>query len=135
MLGPNGAGKTTLFNVIAGDICTRPSGTVVINGVDCTPAPSRLRPASGCRGPIRRPGCSAGLTVEDNLHLARIGKARPPPVDVAGNVARRRAMPRPGRSRRGACGSRDHLDTVVGDLSHGQQRQLEIGMASSPTPD
>ena len=29
----------------------------------------------------------------------------------------------------------DRLDTVVGDLAHGQQRQLEVGMAVVTEPE
>src|SRR4028119_1491040 len=46
ILGPNGAGKTTLFNVVAGDLVPT-TGTVHLQGEDCTRSPSRHRPAPG----------------------------------------------------------------------------------------
>ena len=73
VLGPNGAGKTTLFNVIAGDLHPT-SGTIVINGVDCTTAPSRQRPKLGVARTYQKTRLFPGLTVEDNLQLAWIGK-------------------------------------------------------------
>ena len=73
VLGPNGAGKTTLFNVIAGDLHPT-GGTVTINGVDCTTAPSRRRPRLGVARTYQKTRLFPGLTVEDNLQLAWIGK-------------------------------------------------------------
>jgi len=73
VLGPNGAGKTTLFNVIAGDI--RPTtGSVTIKNVDCTSLPSRRRPSLGVARTYQRTRLFAGLTVEDNLYLAIVGR-------------------------------------------------------------
>ena len=130
VLGPNGAGKTTLFNVVAGDI--RPTaGTVTIKGVDCTLMPSRRRPSLGVARTYQRTRLFAGLTVEDNLYLALIGKQGGTIDDGAG--ARRV----PGRRRAGGATVwlGDHIDSGVGDLSHGQQRQLEVGMAMVTEPD
>src|SRR6188768_2866185 len=73
VLGPNGAGKTTLFNVIAGDI--RPTtGTVSIKAVDCTSLPSRRRPSLGVARTYQKTRLFPGLTVEDNLYLAVVGR-------------------------------------------------------------
>ena len=132
ILGPNGAGKTTLFNVIAGDLHPT-SGTVVINGVDCTTAPSRRRPGLGVSRTYQKTRLFLGLTVEDNLQLAWIGKS--------GNhlsVSRRNVRGAGRDAARAAAAAvwlSDHLTTVVGALSHGQQRQLEVGMVVVTRPD
>jgi branched-chain amino acid transport system ATP-binding protein len=132
VLGPNGAGKTTLFNAIAGDI-TPTKGRVLIKGVDCTSLPSRLRPQLGVARTYQKTRLFAGLTVEDNLYLAQTGKQR-----------RHLSLWRGGRDAelreraRHAAGQvwlTDQLDAEVGDLSHGQQRQLEVGMALVTEPD
>jgi branched-chain amino acid transport system ATP-binding protein len=132
ILGPNGAGKTTLFNVVAGDI--RPTtGHVSIKGVDCTSLPSRRRPSLGVARTYQRTRLFAGLTVEDNLYLALVG-----------SQGRHRSMRRTVLDEESRAKARDVATTVwlgnlvespVGDLSHGQQRQLEVAMAMVTNPD
>ncbi len=75
----------------------------------------------------------AGLTVGDNLYLAQTGKQ-----------GRHLALLRNRRDaelRQTAAEAAkrvwlaDQLEETVGDLSHGQQRQLEIGIALVTEPD
>jgi branched-chain amino acid transport system ATP-binding protein len=132
VLGPNGAGKTTLFNVIAGDLHPT-GGSVTINSVDCTTAPSRRRAKLGVSRTYQRTRLFPGLTVEDNLQLAWMGKfgshrsLSRGGLHGAGRDAARRAA--------AAVWLGDRLGTVVGDLSHGQQRQLEVGMVVVTEPE
>jgi branched-chain amino acid transport system ATP-binding protein len=132
VLGPNGAGKTTLFNVVAGDI--RPTtGSVWIRDVDCTLMPSRRRPSLGVARTYQRTRLFAGLTVEDNLYLALIGN------EGRHRSLRRTFVDEQSRQKARAAAETvwlgDHVDSCVGDLSHGQQRQLEVGMAMVTQPD
>jgi branched-chain amino acid transport system ATP-binding protein len=132
VLGPNGAGKTTLFNAIAGDISPS-DGRVVISGVDCTDLPSRMRPQLGVARTYQKTRLFAGLTVEDNLYLAQTGKHRRHlALWRTGEDARLRVRALEAAERVWLGGRHDSL---VGDLSHGQQRQLEIGMALVTEPE
>ena len=54
--------------------CTPPAARSSINGVDCTTAPSRRRPELGVARTYQKTRLFPGLTVEDNLYLAWIGK-------------------------------------------------------------
>lgn len=126
LLGPNGAGKTTLFNVIAGDIKPT-SGRVIIKGIDCTELPARFRPRLGVARTYQKTRLFRGLTVEDNLYLAQTGRS-------GRHLALLRShVDSAFRERAGAMAETvwlgDLIGAVAGDLSHGQQRQLEIGMA------
>jgi len=131
VLGPNGAGKTTLFNVVAGDLHPT-SGRVLIDGTDCTAAPSRRRARLGVARTYQKSRLFPGLTVADNLQLAWIGRfghhrsLRRSEVRGAALAAARDAA--------AAVWLGDHLDTLVGDLAHGQQRQLEVGMVTVAAP-
>lgn len=131
ILGPNGAGKTTLFNAIAGDIPPT-EGTVRIRGIDCTHLPARMRPRLDVARTYQKTRLFAGLTVEDNLYLAQTGKSGRhlnlfrAPVDDSLRVAARDVAERVWLA--------EELETMTADLSHGQQRQLEIGMALVTEP-
>ena len=132
LLGPNGAGKTTLFNVIAGDIKPT-SGRVTIKGIDCTELPARFRPRLGVARTYQKTRLFRGLTVEDNLYLAQTGRAGRHLAllrSQVDSVFRERA-----RAMAETVWLGDLIGAVAGDLSHGQQRQLEIGMALVTGPD
>jgi branched-chain amino acid transport system ATP-binding protein len=132
ILGPNGAGKTTLFNVIAGDLKPK-EGSVAIKGVDCTLLPSRHRPRLGVARTYQKARSFPGLTVGDNLYLAVVGR------EGRHRALWRTATDRAWRDRAAAAAEAvwlgDRLDTLVADLSHGQKRQLELGMAVATDPD
>ena len=73
ILGPNGAGKTTLFNLVAGDYRVS-SGTIEIFGRDVTNEPARARPTLGLARSYQKSRLFLGLSVEDNLYLAILGR-------------------------------------------------------------
>jgi branched-chain amino acid transport system ATP-binding protein len=131
ILGPNGAGKTTLFNIVAGDFAPT-AGTVFIGGEDVSTAPARLRPKLGVARTYQKTRLFPGLTVADNLFVAVVGKE--------GGHARVYNKRTDTTYREKAVASaksvwlKDKLDTPVADLSHGEQRQLEVGMALSTAP-
>jgi branched-chain amino acid transport system ATP-binding protein len=131
VLGPNGAGKTTLFNLVAGDF--KPTtGTIEVMGLNVTNWPARRRPALGLSRTYQKSRLFLGLSVEDNLYLALVGRegGRLRPFRTARDAAlRRRARDAAERIWLG-----HHLSTLVGSLSHGEQRQLEVGMASVTEP-
>jgi branched-chain amino acid transport system ATP-binding protein len=131
ILGPNGAGKTTLFNVIAGDIAPS-TGSVELFGEDVTNMPARHCARVGLARTYQQSRMLLGLTVEDSIYLsvlgARSGRLRPVllPRDREMRERAREA------ARRVAI---DHkLDEVVGNLSHGEHRQVAIAMALAAEP-
>jgi branched-chain amino acid transport system ATP-binding protein len=131
VLGSNGAGKTTLFNCITGDFLPT-SGTIRFFGEDITRFPPHERIRRGLRRTYQISLLFAGLSVLDNVYLAVRG------------VSRRRFSLL--RARRGDVlvqAAEDlveavHLTAVrdqkVGNLAHGQQRQLEIALALAGAP-
>ena len=131
VLGPNGAGKTTLFNVIAGDIPPS-TGTVELFGDDVTAAPARRCARLGLARTYQQSRMLLGITVEDSIYLAVLG--------TAGGRLRPIGLPRDGEMRERARDAArrvaiDHkLDELVGNLSHGEHRQVAIAMALASGP-
>ena len=131
VLGPNGAGKTTVFNLISGEFPPS-SGRVELFGQDVTTLPARKRARLGLSRTFQTSRLFAGLSVEDNLYLGALGVAAghlrmvPSGKD---DVLREKA-----RAMSTQVGLQERLGDFVADLSHGEQRQLEVGMALVAEP-
>jgi branched-chain amino acid transport system ATP-binding protein len=132
ILGPNGAGKTTLFNLISGEFPPT-EGSIELFGRDVTREPARRRARAGLSRTFQTSRLLLGLSVEDNLYLAvlgvRRGHLRPVRLPRADGELRNKA-----RGVAEAVGLAGRLGTVVGELSHGEQRQLEVAMARAADP-
>jgi branched-chain amino acid transport system ATP-binding protein len=131
VLGSNGAGKTTLFNAITGDFPPT-SGRIRFFGEDITALPPHERIRKGLRRTYQSSLLFRELSVRDNLFLAVRGVAN-------GRFSLRRAGPGHGSTQATEelleRARLSHIaDTLVADLAHGQQRQLEIGMALAGAP-
>jgi len=124
VIGANGAGKTTLFNVITGDFPAT-EGRVLFFGEDVTRHPPFERIRSGLRRTYQSSLLFRDLSVRDNLFLALRGVTR-----------NRYSFFRQKSSNELLDRVRlSHVaDQPVSSLSHGQQRQLEIGMALAGAP-
>jgi branched-chain amino acid transport system ATP-binding protein len=132
ILGPNGAGKTTLFNVISGDVAPS-SGSIEFRGQEVGILPPRSRAKLGMGRTYQKSRSFYGLSVEDNLYLAvlgvRSGHLRPIRLAKRDRELRDRAVE---LARIVGLGGREGV--LVGSLSHGEQRQLEVGMARASNP-
>jgi len=131
VLGSNGAGKTTLFNCITGDFLPT-SGTIRLFGEDVTTFPAYERIRRGLRRTYQISLLFGGLSVADNVYVACRGVSRG-----------RFSLLRPRRgdpllTRAAELIEAVHLtgarDTLVSELSYGQQRQLEIALALAGAP-
>jgi branched-chain amino acid transport system ATP-binding protein len=131
ILGPNGAGKTTLFNLISGEFPPS-AGTVQLFGRDVTTAPARTRARMGLSRTFQTSRLFGGLSVEDNLYLAVLGVADGHLRLVNGK--RDAEMRDRARAMGETIGLAERLDMLVAELSHGEQRQLEVGMARAAEP-
>jgi branched-chain amino acid transport system ATP-binding protein len=131
VLGPNGAGKTTLFNTICGDFPPT-AGSIRLFGTDITHLKPHERTRLGIGRTYQTSLLFNGLSVLDNLFVA-----------VRGLRPNRFSLLRPSRGDDGMAKARElaermrlsHLlDAEVVNLSHGQRRQLEVGMAMAGDP-
>jgi ABC-type branched-chain amino acid transport systems, ATPase component len=132
IIGPNGAGKTTLFNVITG-IYPATSGQVVLFGQDVTSWPSHRRTALGMARTFQVTSLFPKLTVLDNVLLAIEGLRRSKFV-MWRFLSSYKEVYEKAYHLLEQAGFLDRMDIEVRNLSHGEQRQLEIvlGLASDP---
>lgn len=131
VIGPNGAGKSTLFNIVSGALKSH-AGHVKLNGVDITGAsPERVK-ALGLSRSFQITNLFFDLTVAENLRLA---------AQVIEPVARSFLPVR--ASERAAAKVEEVLDRfdltrrreeLAGNLSHGDQRRLEIAVCLASEP-
>jgi len=131
VLGSNGAGKTTLFNAITGDFLPS-SGSIRFFGEDITELPPYERIRRGIRRTYQISQLFTNLSIRDSVYLA-----------CRGVSSRRFSLLRP-TSSDGAMAQAEsiihavhldrEIDLLVGTLSHGQQRQLEIALALAGAP-
>jgi branched-chain amino acid transport system ATP-binding protein len=131
ILGPNGAGKTTLFNLISGEFPPS-TGNVELFGDDVTALPARKRARLGLSRTFQTSRLFGGLSVLDNLYLAVLGVHEGHFRLV--QTGRDEEFRERGREMAAAVGLADKLDDLVMELSHGEQRQLEVGMARAAEP-
>ena len=132
IIGPNGAGKTSLINQIGGQLQPS-SGRIFFNEQDITGwAPNRIS-RMGVARTFQRNNLFQNLSVIENLRLAleiRHGNPLNPLTSVGHNDALLR--------RAKALMAAVHLDPagerIARNLSYGEQRQLEIGIALAGDP-
>jgi branched-chain amino acid transport system ATP-binding protein len=132
ILGPNGAGKTTLFNIISGEFPPT-EGRIELFGRDVTRDAARHRARAGLSRTFQTSKLLLGLSVEDNLYLSVLGvrSGHLLPVRLP---RREREIRERARAAADAIGLGARLHVLVRELSHGERRQLEVGMAAASSP-
>ena len=130
IIGPNGAGKTTVFNLITGHL--RPDeGAVVLEGRDITGMPPHDVCRLGMGRSFQRTNIFPRLTVFQNIQAALLSH-RGRGLDFFARVER--LYREETEALLASLGLLDHAGEVGGYLSHGAQKQLELGIALASEP-
>lgn len=133
LIGPNGAGKTTLFNVLTG--LRRPtSGRVVFDGHVVTRASAHRRVGYGMARSFQVTTLFPALSVRENLRLAVQARHSGEGWVFWRSPLRRHDVAAEVDGILAATGLHARSAVRAGDLSHGGQRSLEIGMALGGRP-
>ena len=131
IIGPNGAGKSTFFNCLTGVL--RPtSGRIVFNGEDIAGLPPYTISRKAIARSYQITNILPGATVLENVRIASQSRRHNWSMlrhhraytDV---IARARAA-------LADVGLADKEDELAANLSHGEQRNLEIGIALATEP-
>ncbi len=132
IIGPNGAGKTTLFNVITGRIRAS-SGQVNYHGEDITNKPPHEVVRLGICRTFQKSSIFPGLSVFENVRIAkqtRMGGSH----RVFSDRDRLNAVNGETWAILDRLGLRDRAEMLASNLSHGDQRLMEIGIALAGEP-
>ncbi len=131
IIGPNGAGKSTFFNCITGVL--RPTaGRIILNGDDVAGLPPDQVSHKGLARSYQITNILPGATVLENVRVAAQSRRH------AWNMLRNRLsfpdLIDKARAVLDAVGLSEQEDELAASLSHGAQRNLEIGIALATEP-
>jgi len=137
IIGPNGAGKTTLFNLISG-VLKPTSGTIVFDGQNMNKVPSWKFVTHGIGRTFQNLALFKHGTVVENILVGLHAQLRSGLLSSALYF---------GKTRNEELAAReiveeivdfleieDIRDKVVGTLSYGQQKRVELGRALASKP-
>jgi len=137
LIGPNGAGKTTLFNLISAVL--RPtSGRILFEGRDLAKLPTHALARLGIARTFQNLAVFKHETVVENLLVGMHAHLRTDPFSAAIFWGRARAEEIRARERVEEIIEFLEIerlrDQIVGTLSYGQQKRVELGRALAVEP-
>jgi branched-chain amino acid transport system ATP-binding protein len=133
IIGPNGAGKTTLFNVLTGQLAPS-AGTVLVHGDQVHRLPVHRRVGLGLARCFQVTSLFPDLSVAENLRLAAQGRHASRAFNFWSSVGSHRAAIERAHAVLERVGLERVADRRAAELSHGQQRLLEVAMSIAPEP-
>lgn len=139
LIGANGAGKSTLYNVVSGFVTPEPSSSVRYRGVELLDLPPARRTRVGVARTFQHMGLVRPQTVQDNVLLAQHWLAG---YDEFAGVLRLGGSGRTERQLRARAekalrifGLEHHRGAVLGSLSYGTMRMVELAAAVATGAD
>ena len=133
VIGPNGAGKTTFFNLLTGQHAPT-SGRIIFDGRDIAGTPPHGIAHLGIARSFQRTSIFPTLSILDNVWLAAFARQ-----ESWRGLAWRRADRYPELTQRaievlGEVGLGEKARQPAREISHGEQRQLELAIALAASP-
>jgi branched-chain amino acid transport system ATP-binding protein len=132
VIGPNGAGKSTLTNLLSGDLPPS-AGSIHLGGRDVTGWSPEKFSRAGLGRSYQKTNIFLPFSVWENIRLA--AQSREPHATrwLHPAAAFRKVNERAARAME-LAGLRDRQNALAGNISHGEQRQLEIAMTLATEP-
>jgi branched-chain amino acid transport system ATP-binding protein len=132
LIGPNGAGKTTLINQLSGELVPD-SGTILFDNRDITRLSEHRRARLGLARSFQISSIFDRLTVQQNLALA-IQAHQGHSFRFWARADRDPQLAGPTHAALQEIGLEARAGELALSLSHGEKRQLEVGMALAGRP-
>ena len=133
IIGPNGAGKTTLFNLLTGTFAPS-SGRIVFDQKDITGTPAHRIAHLGLARSFQRTNVFPAFSLFDNVWVSAFATT-PSWKGVLWKGAK--TYTNVGERARAALsdvGLIEKADVPAREISHGEQRQLELAIALAAAP-
>jgi branched-chain amino acid transport system ATP-binding protein len=133
IIGPNGAGKTTLFNLLTGTFAPS-SGRIVFDQKDITGTPAHRIAHLGLARSFQRTNVFPAFSLFDNVWVSAFATTRSwkgvlwKQAKTYPDVAER------ARAALSDVGLIEKANVPAREISHGEQRQLELAIALAAAP-
>jgi branched-chain amino acid transport system ATP-binding protein len=131
IIGPNGAGKSTLFNCITG-VLAPTEGRILFDGDDITGLPPHEISRKAIARSYQITNILPGATVLENVRIAV--QSRHHSWSLLRHHRTYRDVIDRARAVLASVGLADKAGDLAANLSHGEQRNLEIGIALATEP-
>jgi branched-chain amino acid transport system ATP-binding protein len=131
IIGPNGAGKSTFFNCLTG-VLTPTRGRIIFNGEDITGLPSNKISQKGIARSYQITNILPNATVLENVRIA--AQSRRHGWNMIAHHSAFADINAKAEAALDAVGLLDLGHELASNLSHGAQRNLEIGIALATEP-
>jgi branched-chain amino acid transport system ATP-binding protein len=131
IIGPNGAGKSTFFNCLTGVL--RPtSGRILFDGEEITGLPSNAISRKGLARSYQITNILPNISALENVRIA--AQSRRHGWNMIAHHSAFADINQKAEATLDAVGLLAKADELASNLSHGEQRNLEIGIALATEP-
>jgi branched-chain amino acid transport system ATP-binding protein len=134
VIGPNGAGKSTFFNMISG-VIPPSNGNVFYKDKDITGFESYKLPHMGIAKCFQITNVFPKLTVRENVWASIFSCSHKSKVDLFKSMNDFKTIDKDTENIISDVGLSHKIDDKAEELSHGQQRMLEMAITLGAKPD
>lgn len=133
IIGPNGAGKTTLFNLLTGTFPPT-SGRILFDGKDITGTPAHRVAHLGLARSFQRTNVFPAFSLLDNVWTAAFACSESWSGLLWRRTDRYPHLVERAHKALADVGLADKANHLAREISHGEQRQLELAIALAAAP-
>jgi len=134
IIGPNGAGKSTFFNMISG-VIPPSEGSVYYKNKDITGFESYKLPHMGIAKCFQITNVFPKLTVRENVWASIFSCSHKSKIDLFKSMNDFKTIDKDTENIISDVGLSHKIDDKAEELSHGQQRMLEMAITLGAKPD